>query len=47
MRESRMRELMIDLLPVLVLAAGFAAGFYYRHRVSIKRQKNAKHSFFR
>jgi hypothetical protein len=42
-----MPDLIPDVVPVLILMAGFAAGFYMRHRVSVKRQKHAKHSFFK
>lgn len=34
-----------DLLPFLIVAVGFAAGFYYRHRISVKRQKKKGRQF--
>jgi hypothetical protein len=42
-----MPDLTPDIIPVALLLAGFAAGFYVRHRISLKRQKNAKQAFFK
>ena len=42
-----MPSLLPEIVPALIVAAGFVAGFYMRHRISLKRQKGAKHSFFK
>jgi hypothetical protein len=41
-----MPDVIPDILPILILAAGFVAGFYVRRRISLKRQKSAKRAFF-
>lgn len=40
-----MPNLVPDILPILVLAVGFAAGFYYRHKLSLRRQRNRRRHF--
>jgi hypothetical protein len=42
-----MPNLVPDIIPVAILLAGFLTGFYVRHRISLKRQKSAKHAFFK
>jgi hypothetical protein len=42
-----MPSVLPDILPIVILAAGFVTGFYVRHRISEKRKKNARHAFFK
>jgi hypothetical protein len=42
-----MPNLVPDILPVAIVLLGFVAGFYVRHQISLKRQKNAKNAFFK
>jgi hypothetical protein len=42
-----MPDMLPEVVPALIVAAGFIAGFYVRHRISLKRKKVAKHAFFK